>query len=673
MATPIVIPTFIAGIASLTLGIYVLKKNFRDRASRVFFLLMLACSFWSIGEFLLQLTRNETVATIGSKMANVGFVLIPIALLHFSVVYARRSQKESHTQKMTKEVARRSSDEKPMAGMSGRTSKSIYLLYIPPVIIGLLILSTTLFFTVRPVVTPDKIIDADGGLTRYGKLFGEGSGENITHWYFRDYDGDGNYSFGGNGTAPEPFMMEDGNKSIVMVNTTYADFRDNNNNSLAGGKDVQWTSIESASNYEKLYLLEFDWNDEEELFTGNKIYLDNGDGEFEHLPASMNMTDKLVYGTNTGISYTTTGKADYTNDIYRALYKNKDLVHWYFRDLDGNGKYSFSKKGAEPEPIMYMNSNNTIIIFNTSFSKAAGNFSDSNISWIPLKNASNHALIFWLDDSEKGKGIYNDGEDIYLDNGNSKWDPDFIHITWVKTNEPYKNFVYIPGPFYTILVLAFFIYIISTLGFFFKKYLVKRNPIFRKQIKFMIVGLLLIVLMILLGPILPEVLGLAWLPILWDSLLTLVISLFFAVAVLKYKLMDIQLIIKKSLTYSMIVLMIAMLFTVVGESLEFVIGKLLPKVSELLSNIISALIVSISFMPMINYIKKLFNKLFPTLAKYEQEYAARISAYEATFEAMWQDKQITETEKRALTVLRNKLNITDKEHDEIVEKLGIGE
>jgi uncharacterized tellurite resistance protein B-like protein len=78
-------------------------------------------------------------------------------------------------------------------------------------------------------------------------------------------------------------------------------------------------------------------------------------------------------------------------------------------------------------------------------------------------------------------------------------------------------------------------------------------------------------------------------------------------------------------------------------------------------------------MPMINYIKKLFNKLFPTLAKYEQEYAARISAYEATFEAMWQDKQITETEKRALTVLRNKLNITDKEHDEIVEKLGIGE
>ena len=78
-------------------------------------------------------------------------------------------------------------------------------------------------------------------------------------------------------------------------------------------------------------------------------------------------------------------------------------------------------------------------------------------------------------------------------------------------------------------------------------------------------------------------------------------------------------------------------------------------------------------MPMINYIKKLFNKLFPTLAKYEKEYAARISAYEATFEAMWQDKQITKTEKRALTVLRNKLNITQKEHDQIVEKLGIGE
>jgi len=40
---------------------------------------------------------------------------------------------------------------------------------------------------------------------------------------------------------------------------------------------------------------------------------------------------------------------------------------------------------------------------------------------------------------------------------------------------------------------------------------------------------------------------------------------------------------------------------------------------------------------------------------------------------MWQDKQITETERRALTVLRNKLNITQKEHNEIVEKLGIEE
>ncbi len=655
MATPIVIPTFIAGVASLTLGIYVLKKNFRDRASRVFFLLMLSCSFWSFGEFLLQLTSSNTIAIVGSKMANVGFVLIPITLLHFSVAYARRSRKESHTQKK-----------------NSKTSHSMYLLYIPPIIIGVLILSTTLFFTARPVVQPDKIIDADGGLSRYGMLFGNGSDENLTHWYFRDYDGDGNYSFGNNGTVPEPMIVVDGNNSMELVNFSYADFTDNND-SQAGGGEVEWTSIENASNHQRLFLLEFDWNDDEGAFESKNVYLDNGDGKFEYLPASMNTTDKFVNGTKTKLSYATTGSADYTTDVYRALYKTEDLVHWFWRDLDGNGKYGFSKKGAEPEPLMYENGNNTIIIFNTSFAKSGDNLSDSNISWIPLKNASNHAHIFWLDNSKKGNGTYNDGEDIYLDNGNGQWDPDFDHITWVKTNEPYKNFVYIPGPLYTVLVLAFFIYIISTLGFFFKKYLVKRNPRFRKQIKFMIVGLLLIVLMILLGPILPEVLGLAWLPILWDSLLTLVISLFFAVAVLKYNLMDIQLIIKKSLTYSMIVLMIAMLFTVVGESLEFVIGKLLPKVSELLSNIISALIVSISFMPMINYIKKLFNKLFPTLAKYEQEYAARISAYEATFEAMWQDKQITETEKRALSVLRNKLNITQKEHDEIVAKLGIGE
>jgi len=146
------------------------------------------------------------------------------------------------------------------------------------------------------------------------------------------------------------------------------------------------------------------------------------------------------------------------------------------------------------------------------------------------------------------------------------------------------------------------------------------------------------------------------------------ISLFFAVAVLKYNLMDVQVIIKKRLTYSIIVIIIAILFTIVGESLEFLTGKLLPEVVELVSNIIAALIVSLSFSPVINYTKKLFNKIFPNLAKYEKEYVERLSAYEATLEAMWADRAITEIETRALGILREKLDISQKEHDEIMAK-----
>ena len=229
------------------------------------------------------------------------------------------------------------------------------------------------------------------------------------------------------------------------------------------------------------------------------------------------------------------------------------------------------------------------------------------------------------------------------------------------------NFGYRQGDFYMVLILLFFVYIIGSLGYFFKEYLMPKNVRIKKQIRFMIIGLILIISLILFQMVM-ESIGLETLRIFGDSILTLMISLFFAVAVLKYNLMDVQVIIKKSLTYSIIVLIIAILFTIVGESLEFLTGKLLPEVGELVSNIIAALIVSLSFSPVINYTKKLFNKIFPKLAKYEKEYVERLSAYEATLEAMWADRAITDTETRALGILREKLDISQTEHDEIVKR-----
>ena len=363
---------------------------------------------------------------------------------------------------------------------------------------------------------------------------------------------------------------------------------------------------------------------------------------------------------------------------YKPLYRSDSINFWDYRDLDGNGKFSFCKNGTRPEPIRYRTNISSTILYNITVSRFKGincssttqdenieNNTDEYITWISLKNASNYKRIYWLDSGGKGESGYDEGEDLYLDNGNAEWDP--LFSPWVQENVKFQNFAYEQGPLYLVIILFFFFYIIAALGYFFKEYLIRRDRHFRKQIKFMIIGLLMIILFILAeGPInviLPT--------IIWDSFITLLISSFFAVAVLKYKLMDVQLIIKKSLTYSIIVLSIAMLFTVVGESLEFLTGKLLPEVSELLSNIIAALIVSISFMPMIDYTKKLFNKMFPKLAKFEKEYVERLSAYESTLEAMWADREITGTEERALEVLRKKLNITQKEHDDILSKRGI--
>ena len=669
--SPITIPSLFAGLASLALGIYVLKKNYHDKASRLFFLLMAACGIWSLGEFTMQLTRNITFGKLSGVFSNLGFIFIPVALLHFSIVYAQRTRRES---KSTKTAV--------------KSSPKMYLLYVAPLIMALLLISTNWFFTIRLVVPSDTLIDGNGGWLEYEPLFGPGSDENITSYYFRDFDGDGNFSISLDGNHAESLKYQDAVNTIVLVNTTYSNFTGSNGsitNKNDSGKEIDWSGLENASNFQMIFLLRHKGRGTNSDVIFTRFYLDNGNEQVDLSPWNEGGADELIYKNKEDtikLASASKGKMEeYKNHKdyhYKALYKSDSINFWDYRDLDGNGKFSFCKNGTRPEPIRYRTNISSTILYNITVSRFKGlncsstsqdeyieNNTDENITWISLKNASNFKKIYWLDNDGNEESGYVEGEDVYLDNGNGEWDP--LDAPWVKGNVKFQNFVYEQGGLYLVIILFFFFYIIAALGYFFKEYLIRRDRHFRKQIKFMIIGLLMIILFILAeGPInviIPI--------IIWDSFITLLISAFFAIAVLKYKLMDVQLIIKKSLTYSIIVLMIAMLFTVVGESLEFLTGKLLPTVSELLSNIIAALIVSISFMPMIDYTKRLFNKMFPKLAKYEKEYVERLSAYESTLEAMWADREITETEGRALEVLRSKLNITKKEHDDILKKQGI--
>lgn len=625
-ASPMVIPHFLAGITCLGLGTYVIKINYKDITSRVFFALMLACGVWSVGEFIMQLTKIDLLGTIGGISANVGFVFIPVTLLHFAILYTKKARKE----KGKKKKGRKKLDLMPF-------------LYVPSIIIAILLLGTPdIFFTVEAVEErgPDLLIDGNGGGLNvsttgemgqpqgcYRRLFrtSYGSnntyGENINNWYFRDLDSNGKYGF--NNSIPEPIMYIE---PVFLFN---------------------WSDVPGADDEKLMYLLEEDlgvvWNGTPKIKRHEKQSL-------------------IMVSDDNGI-------------VMIRLVESTGQTFITLKD-DERFEYGISGSGGN---VTVVGSIETVL-FDTSYFNYSGSGKDEgagvivpadmvekdgNITWISLSFASNNGSIYWID--SRGAGVvkrFDEGEKLILDNGNLYGGTPYFDIVVEKV---YENYQYVSGPAYKVIIVLFFIFIIGSLGYFFKEYLVPKNAAVRKQIRYMLAGLFLIIVFILIGFLL-QAMGLGLLGRIWDSLLTLLLSIFFAVAVLRYNLMDVKVIIKKSLTYSIIVLVMAIIFTIIGESLEFLTGKMLPELSEFLSNIVSALIVSMLFMPIIDYTKKFLNRLFPKLAKYEKEYVERISAYEATLEAMWQDRELTTTEIRALGTLRKKLNITQKEHDEIMSK-----
>ncbi|MBU2565861.1 MAG: hypothetical protein KJ655_06380 [Candidatus Thermoplasmatota archaeon] len=89
-----IIPSFIGAFVSIILGVYVFYKRGKDDAGRVFFFLMMGCALWNIGEFMMQTSSDVSSSLLWAKISNVGFILIPSFLLHFTFVYPTKSRKK---------------------------------------------------------------------------------------------------------------------------------------------------------------------------------------------------------------------------------------------------------------------------------------------------------------------------------------------------------------------------------------------------------------------------------------------------------------------------------------------------------------------------------------------------------------------------------------------------
>ena len=201
------VPPIIAGMVSLGLGTFVLYKHPKDISSNVFFILMMSLSIWMFGEFAMQISSNVNQALVFGKISNMGFIIMPVALLHFTLVYPTLTIPPD--KKMLYQI----------------------FLYIPVTIMIVLLLATNSFFTVdtgKTAYGPDTFIDGDGDLTA-GR--GTADGPNGTFrvlaesdsdaWFYFDINDNNWFDFDENET--ETLVFQSGINDIIIVGAPGAD------------------------------------------------------------------------------------------------------------------------------------------------------------------------------------------------------------------------------------------------------------------------------------------------------------------------------------------------------------------------------------------------------------------------------------------------------------------
>jgi len=339
--------------------------------------------------------------------------------------------------------------------------------------------------------------------------------------------------------------------------------------------------------------------------------------------------DKLIDGDGE----LTNGRGDgkYNEDDYFSL-PEEDLEYFYFMDTNDDGDYTIESETIEP--LGYRNI--TLV----------GQMDDS-VNLTQLKNASNYLLVWFVDENQDGN--YTLGESLYLENydGDQK-----------------LTYNYIIGPLYYILILFFFGFLIASIVNLFLFYRKMEDPKIKRSISYLIFGLIAIILFILSQSFLAFLIPL----IILDSFIALIISIFFTVAVLKYNIIDIKLIIRKSMFYSLASLIVVGSFVLVEETMEMLFSELAFS-GSILSGVIAAFVALIMFSAIKKGLRKQIDRFFPAVKLLDKEYQNRITAYKATIFAMLADGILSPKEQSAIDILRNKLDISLKEHEELMKSI----
>jgi len=221
------------------------------------------------------------------------------------------------------------------------------------------------------------------------------------------------------------------------------------------------------------------------------------------------------------------------------------------------------------------------------------------------------------------------------------------------------------------VIIYFLLFVILALVRIILIYLKAKEDLTKAQAIYLIIGLLIILFLISMELILGSLPSVDWFVVVADSLLILFIASFFAVAVLRYRLVDVEIIFKKSAFYSLMSLFLGGIFVTFENTMQYVMGMLgnyiavLGELPPLVYGLLAAFAVVAAFAPLRTGIKFGLDRVFPQSRKFEKEYIERLGAYEQTLEGMWSDNKLTDKETEALRTLRKSLNLTDKDHEDI--------
>jgi PAS domain-containing protein len=75
----------VAAVFDVAVGVYILSRDPRLRANRLFFFVAAALAFWGVGEFAMRSTTSPAAGLLAGRIGSIGWCLVGVLFLHLAL------------------------------------------------------------------------------------------------------------------------------------------------------------------------------------------------------------------------------------------------------------------------------------------------------------------------------------------------------------------------------------------------------------------------------------------------------------------------------------------------------------------------------------------------------------------------------------------------------------